>query len=99
MRLQADEKIAVATSAIVYHKIGATIGTSNSKNSGSKLAAFFQSKSKLIFATTLITIPSLIIIGFTWSIYEGRFGWWFLVSWIPLAAIGTQRKIDLLKID
>ncbi len=51
MRLQADEKIAVATSAIVYHKIGATIGTSNSKNSGSKLAAFFQSKSKLIFAS------------------------------------------------
>ena len=54
--------------------------------------AWIIRKSKLIFATTLITIPSLIIIGFTWSIYEGRFGWWFLVSWIPLVAIGTQNK-------
>lgn len=50
MRLKPDEKIAVATEAIVYHKIGASIGTSYSDNSGSKLAAFFQSKSKLIFA-------------------------------------------------
>lgn len=57
--------------------------------------AWIIRKSKLIFATTLITIPSLIIIGFTWSIYEGRFGWWFLVSWIPLVAIGTQKKINL----
>lgn len=50
MRLKPDEKIAVATKAIVYHKIGASIGTSHSDNNGSKLAAFFQSKSKLIFA-------------------------------------------------
>tara|TARA_B100000575_G_C23068698_1_gene615492 strand:- start:50 stop:1102 length:1053 start_codon:yes stop_codon:yes gene_type:complete len=61
--------------------------------------AWIIRKSKLFLATTLITFPSLIIIGLTWSIYEGRFGWWFLVSWIPLAAIGTQRKIDLLKND
>tara|TARA_Y200000002_G_scaffold44825_1_gene32464 strand:- start:473 stop:1522 length:1050 start_codon:yes stop_codon:yes gene_type:complete len=54
--------------------------------------AWIMRKSKLFIAITLITIPSLIIIGFTWSIYEGRFGWWFLVSWIPLVAIGTQNK-------
>lgn len=50
MRLKPYEKLAVATKAIVYHKIGASIGTSYSNNNGSKLAAFFQSKSKLIFA-------------------------------------------------
>ena len=59
--------------------------------------AWIIRKSKLIFAITLITIPSLIIIGFTWSIYEGRFGWWFLVSWIPLVAIGTQNKKLIFK--
>ena len=61
--------------------------------------AWIIRKSKLFLATMLVTFPSLIIIGLTWSIYEGRFGWWFLVSWIPLAAIGTQRKIDLFKND
>ena len=54
--------------------------------------AWIVRKSQLLLAITLITIPSLLCIGFTWSIYEGRFGWWFLVSWIPLAAIGTQRN-------
>ena len=52
--------------------------------------AWFVRNSKLLIAIIFITFPSLILIGFTWSIYEGRFGWWFLVSWIPLVAIGTQ---------
>ncbi len=56
-------------------------------------------QSKLFIAISLITIPSLIIIGCTWSIYEGRFGWWFLVSWIPLVAIGTQSKETLIEIN
>ena len=59
--------------------------------------AWFIRKSKLLKAITFITVTSLIVIGVTWSIYEGRFGWWFLVSWIPLVAIGTQsRKKELV---
>ena len=55
--------------------------------------AWFIRKTKLLIAISFITIPSLIVIGITWSIYEGRFGWWFLVSWIPLVAIGTKPSI------
>lgn len=50
MRLKEAEKIAVAVDAIIYHKIGATIGTNNINSFGSKLASFYQSRSKLIFA-------------------------------------------------
>ena len=50
MKLTNGEKLAVATDAVVYHKIGATIGTNHSNNNGSKLASFYQSRSKLIFA-------------------------------------------------
>ncbi len=59
--------------------------------------AWFIKESKLLIAITFITVTSLIVIGFTWSIYEGRFGWWFLVSWIPLVAIGTQSRKTSLK--
>lgn len=50
MRLNENEKIAVATDAIIYHKIGAAIGTNTIDSFGSKLASFYQSRSKLIFA-------------------------------------------------
>ena len=59
--------------------------------------AWFIRESKLLIAITFITVTSLIVIGVTWSIYEGRFGWWFLVSWIPLVAIGTQSRKNSLK--
>ena len=48
-------------------------------------------KSTMTFwSIIVVSLPSIILIGITWSIYEGRFGWWFLVAWIPLVAIGID---------
>lgn len=37
-----------------------------------------------------VTVPSVVLIGFTWAIYEARFAWWFLVTWIPWVGIGAD---------
>jgi len=42
-------------------------------------------------AIIVMTLPSSIFIGLTWAIWEGRFGWWFLVTWIPLFGIGLSK--------
>jgi len=45
----------------------------------------------------ILTVPSLLLIALTWSIWEGRFAWWFLVSWIPLFGLGAARVVESLK--
>jgi len=52
---------------------------------------------RLFWAVILITIPSLLVIAFTWSIHEGRFAWWALVAWIPWVAIGCQHSNAVLQ--
>ena len=37
-----------------------------------------------------VTVPSILIIAATWAIYEGRFAWWFLVTWLPWVGVGTD---------
>ncbi|SVC17805.1 uncharacterized protein METZ01_LOCUS270659, partial [marine metagenome] len=39
---------------------------------------------------TSISIPFALVIALTWAIWEGRFGWWFLVLWTVWAGIGAQ---------
>jgi len=41
-----------------------------------------------------LTIPSIVLIGATWAIYEGRFAWWFLVAWMPWVGIGLKTIVD-----
>ena len=50
MRLIQGERLGVAIKAMVYHKLGASIGTDKGDQAGSRLATFFQTRSKLIFA-------------------------------------------------
>ena len=38
----------------------------------------------------VLTIPSISLVAATWAIQEGRFGWWYLVVWIPVAAVGLE---------
>ena len=38
----------------------------------------------------LTTLASLGLIGLTWAIHEGRFGWWFYVLWIVWAAVAVE---------
>ena len=47
----------------------------------------------LLKAITILTLPSAILIALTWAIWEGRFGWWFMVVWIPLFGIGVGKVV------
>lgn len=42
--------LGVATNSIVYHMVGASIGSEKGEGVGSRLAAFYQARSKLLFA-------------------------------------------------
>ena len=45
-----------------------------------------------------VTVPYMLLIGFTWAIYEGRFAWWFLITWLPWVGIGAdilRRKLSI----
>lgn len=50
VRLPAPYRLGVATRSLVYHKVGASIGSEKGNSSGSRLANFFQTRSKLLFA-------------------------------------------------
>ncbi len=41
-----------------------------------------------------ISTPFCVVIAVTWAIWEGRFGWWFLILWTVWAGIGVSRIID-----
>lgn len=61
MKLSRRERLAVATEAKVYHKVGSSIGSDKGHQTGSQLSAFFQTRSKLIFAKkhTPLYLPSV----------------------------------------
>lgn len=42
--------LGVATKSIVYHKVGASIGTESASQAASRLSTFYQTRSKLLFA-------------------------------------------------
>lgn len=44
-------RLGVATKSIVYHRVGASIGTEGPSVAASRLAAFYQARSKLLFAS------------------------------------------------
>jgi hypothetical protein len=45
----------------------------------------------MVKAIAMLTFPSVLLIAITWAIWEGRFGWWFMVTWIPLFGIGVAK--------
>jgi 4-amino-4-deoxy-L-arabinose transferase-like glycosyltransferase len=62
----------------------------------SSLSLFKIRDRKLVTYIGIVSAPSILLIALTWSIWEGRFGWWFLVSWIPLFGIGSARMVYAL---
>jgi hypothetical protein len=54
--------------------------------------AWLTRSTRLFWAVLLISLPPMSVIMATWAIHEGRFGWWFLVAWIPWVAIGCQHS-------
>ena len=50
VRTRGRFRLGVATNSIVYHKVGASIGTEGAAASASRLATFYQTRSKLLFA-------------------------------------------------
>jgi len=43
-------RLGVATDSVVYHRVGASIGTEGSTTAASRLSTFYQTRSKLLFA-------------------------------------------------
>ena len=58
------------------------------------IGAWKSRNSTLTLIVAGITIPFMGLIALTWAIWEGRFGWWFLVLWTMWAGIGGQTVID-----
>lgn len=51
---------------------------------------------KLILFVYFVSTTSALTICLTWAIWEGRFAWWFLVTWIPFVSIGVLTVSNFL---
>lgn len=58
------------------------------------VGAWSSRRTTLTLVVSGISLPSIALIALTWAIWEGRFGWWFLVLWTVWAGIGAQRLVD-----
>ncbi len=51
---------------------------------------FLKSDNKrYLIYVLIVSAPSMLLVGITWAIWEGRFGWWFLITWIPFSGFGA----------
>ena len=60
----------------------------------SVLGAWVTRRSVFSLVAIVVTLPFVGTIGATWAIWEGRFGWWFLVVWTVWAGVGVQLVIE-----
>ncbi len=60
------------------------------------VGAWSMRRSQLNLIVISISVPFGVVIASTWAIWEGRFGWWFLVLWTVWAGIGANRLIGPL---
>lgn len=44
-----------------------------------------------------VSIPTAVLIAVTWAVHEARFGWWFLVLWIPWAGVGASWCLSVIR--
>jgi 4-amino-4-deoxy-L-arabinose transferase-like glycosyltransferase len=51
-------------------------------------------RTPLIRAVAVISLPYMGLIAITWAIQEGRFGWWFMTTWIPVVAVAVAKLIE-----
>ena len=47
---------------------------------------------------TGLSLPFMALIGVTWAIWEGRFGWWFLFVWTTWVGIGAERLMEVIRL-
>jgi 4-amino-4-deoxy-L-arabinose transferase-like glycosyltransferase len=57
------------------------------------IGAWTSRRSSITLVVASITLPFMALIAVTWAIWEGRFGWWFLVIWTVWAGIGAHRLV------
>lgn len=60
------------------------------------VGAWSMRRSQLHLIVISISVPFVMVIASTWAIWEGRFGWWFLVLWTVWAGIGVNKLIGPL---
>ena len=57
------------------------------------LGVWSARKTQINLIILSISVPFGTVIASTWAIWEGRFGWWFLVLWTVWAGIGANRLL------
>ena len=50
-------------------------------------------RTPLMRSVAVISFPYMGLIMITWAIQEGRFGWWFMTTWIPVVAVISTRLL------
>ena len=58
------------------------------------IGAWRSRASTITLVVAGISVPFMGLITMTWAIWEGRFGWWFLVLWTVWEGVGCQTLID-----
>ena len=51
-------------------------------------------RTALARSVAVISVPYMGLIMITWAIQEGRFGWWFMTTWIPVVAVFVERALS-----
>lgn len=62
------------------------------------VGAWASRRTTLTLVVSGITLPFIALIALTWAIWEGRFGWWFLVLWTVWAGVGAQWLVDQISL-
>lgn len=62
------------------------------------VGAWTSRHSSLMLVATGLSLPSMALIGVTWAIWEGRFGWWFLVVWTIWVGIGAEKLTSIVRL-
>ncbi len=62
------------------------------------VGAWTSRRSSLTLVVTGLSLPFMALIGVTWAIWEGRFGWWFLVVWTTWVGIGAERLMEVIRL-
>lgn len=55
---------------------------------------FVTRRTHFTLLTFLLSIGWAGLIGITWAIWEGRFGWWFMVLWVVWVGVGVAHTVQ-----
>ncbi len=58
------------------------------------IGAWKTRRSPVTLVIVCLTLPSVALIGLSWAVQDGRFGWWFLTLWIIWVGVGAKSVLE-----